>query len=60
MADQPFYHRIDGFMFTATRPIDRDELIHLIAKGLKAHGVIPHSVDFEEYHEPEAGDPHDL
>lgn len=62
MNKQPFYHRVDGLLFTATKPIDVLEFVHAFATGLKALGVIASSVEIEPegYAEPEPGDPSDL
>jgi ferredoxin-NADP reductase len=60
MAKQPFYHRIDGLLFTATNGIDEKQFIDAIKEPLKKLGVLPDSITIEEFFEPEPGDPSDL
>lgn len=58
---QPFYHRVDGVLFTATRDVSEDEFTEALKKALKGiKGVIINSAEIEEYSEPEPGDPLDL
>lgn len=63
MAKQPFYHRVSGVLFTATRAVPEDEFLEALKKALKkVPGVIQESVEIEPttYEEPEPGDPADL
>ena len=72
MADQPWYHRVDGaILFTAKNPISEDDFIAAVESGLKKLGVVPGTVELEYindgdgrlvsgYCEPEPGDPSDL
>jgi hypothetical protein len=57
---QPWYHQVEGLLFTATRPIDEKEFLEHLAK---LDGVVPGTPSIEMnngYCEPEPGDPHDL
>ena len=76
MNKQPFYHEFEGqVLFTATRPLTKEEFISALEKGLKKYGLVegtvelhdPREVDvlnlgeqYDGWAEPEAGDPHDL
>lgn len=68
MPKQPFYHRVDGVMFTLTQPIDEDDfkrLMEIALKNLKTNKkglsiYVDGSLEVEEWMEPEAGDPDDL
>jgi len=62
MAKQPFYHRVDGLMFTCTESLTEDEFILALKLGLSKMRCVyvKDSVEVEEWHEPEAGDPDDL
>lgn len=59
MAAQPFYHRVDGLLFTATRTVSEVEILEAI---MRIKGVVKQSIEIEPkgYQEPEAGDPADL
>jgi len=58
--EQPFYHRA-VVLFTATRPMDKAQFKRLVKSALARKGVvIQHSVEIEEFDEPESGDPADL
>jgi hypothetical protein len=56
---QPFYHRVDGLLFTATSVVTEQDIIEAIGK---IKGVVKDSVEIEPdgYGEPEPGDPADL
>jgi hypothetical protein len=65
MNAQPFYHRIDGLLFSSTTGFGEQEFIQLLkdAANLKKHkdlGVIIDSIEIEDYSDPEPGDPADL
>ena len=63
VARQPFYHRQDGVLFTATRVVSEAELAEAIVKAVqRIKGVVKESVEIEpnNYQEPEPGDPADL
>jgi hypothetical protein len=67
MNKQPFYHRVDGLLFTSTTGFCEDDFVALlkaVAKSSagKALGLIVSSIEVEPngYAEPEAGDPCDL
>lgn len=59
---QPFYHRIDGLLFTATAPLTEREFLTHFRKHAKALGILADSVEIEVegFGEPEPGDPADL
>lgn len=59
MNKQPFYHRVDGLLFTATRSLSEAEIVEAVSK---IEGVVPGSTEIEPggFDEPEAGDPADL
>ena len=68
MNKQPFYHRIDGLMFTSTTGFSEKKFMQLFIefakdkKIKKELGIIPDTIEIEcdGYLEPEAGDPSDL
>lgn len=59
MSAQPFYHRVDGLLFTAKRALTEAEIVEAVRK---IKGVVKESVEVEPdgFEEPEAGDPADL
>jgi hypothetical protein len=67
MNKQPFYHRIDGLLFTSTTGFGEQRFIQAFtefckSKKAKELGIIADTVEIEYdgYLEPEAGDPSDL
>jgi len=61
MPAQPFYHKVDEVLFTATRVVSDNEINNVITLALqKIKGVVPESVTVVINDEPEAGDPADL
>lgn len=58
MNQQPYYHRA-VVLFTATHEFTRDELTALLAKKLRAKGLVPGTAECEEV-DAEPGDPADL
>lgn len=60
MNKQPFYHRVDGLLFTATRELSETEFLVEIRGPLKKLGVIPESIEIETWGGAEPGDPSDL
>lgn len=65
--EQPFYHRVDGLLFTSTTGCGEDrflEALRAFAKSRAARGlgIVPESIEIEAngYGEPEPGDPADL
>lgn len=67
MNKQPFYHRIDGLMFTSTTGFDEKQFLEAFeafinSKSGKQFDIVPYTVEIEPdgYAEPEAGDPSDL
>lgn len=59
MNKQPYYHRVDGLLFTATRDISQEEFIQAIKAPLKKLGVLINSIELECM-DAEPGDPSDL
>jgi len=65
---QPFYHRVDGVMFTLTQEIDEDDFKKLLEIALKALQTkkggpsiyVEGSLEIEEWGGAEPGDPADL
>jgi hypothetical protein len=63
---QPFYHRVDGLLFTSVTGCDGEKfktaLIQAIktSKAFKDLGILENSVWIEDYGDPEPGDPSDL
>lgn len=59
---QPFYHRIDGLLFTATVPLTEGLILGLLRKYGKSLGILPDTVEIESdgFAEPDPGDPADL
>ena len=58
---QPFYHRVDGLLFTATRPISEKEFMQAVKKSLALLGVIVSSIELDgPWEESEPGSPDDL
>lgn len=66
MNRQPFYHRIDGLMFTSTTGFGEERFLELFEEFLESSvvqeelGIVEGTVEIESYDEPEAGDPSDL
>ena len=67
MNKQPFYHRIDGLLFTSTTGFGEEEFLEMLkqfagSKTGKKLGIIGNTIEIEinGYDEPEAGDPADL
>ena len=65
MNKQPFYHRVDGLLFTSTTGFSEDDFIRVfkwLAESRMGRflGIVPDSLEVEEYFEPEPGDPADL
>ena len=67
MNKQPFYHRVDGLLFTSTTGLSEAEFIAFFrttvsSKAAKHLGIIANSIEIEMdgYGEPEPGDPSDL
>lgn len=59
MAKQPYYHRIDGLLFTATEVVTEEQIIAAIQR---IYEVVEGTVEIEPggFSEPESGDPADL
>ena len=64
MPKQPFYHYVDGLMFTCTEPLTKEEFIDALQIGLKKYGLVKGTIYIDDsengYKEPEAGNPPDL
>jgi len=63
MPKQPFYHYVDGVIFTCTEPLTKEEFLTALEKGLKGFGFVKGTAEIygsDGYKEPEAGDPDDL
>ena len=62
MAKQPWYHRVDGVLFTGTGDITQEDFEKALEKALVAlkAGYVKGSLQIEEWAEPEPGDPADL
>ena len=65
MNKQPFYHRIDGLLFTSTTGFSEEKFLKLLKQAMnsdagKKLGLIPNSLEIEDYYDPEPGDPADL
>lgn len=60
MNKQPFYHEVN-IIFTSTRPIAQEEFAQALERLPKRKlGIVAGSLEIEEFHEPEPGDPADL
>lgn len=64
---QPFYHRVDGLLFTSTEGFCEEDFIAALrkladSKYAKPLGIVADSIEIEMngYAEPEPGDPSDL
>lgn len=64
---QPFYHRIDGLLFTTTTGCSEERFLTALrafaaSKHGRAIGLIAETIEIEidGYGDPEAGDPADL
>jgi len=59
---QPFYHRVDGVLFTCTTEISEEDFIEALEIGLKniKCGYVKGSVEVEQWGGGEPGDPSDL
>ena len=70
MSKQPWYHRSNAVLFTATQPITEEQFTKAVEKALKKYGVLRGTVEVEcinmgdhlvsGWMEPEPGDPADL
>lgn len=71
MNKQPFYHRVEAVLFTATRPVSEEEFCAALESSLKKCGLVKGSVEIEPARDDkndclvsgmswEAGDPSDL
>lgn len=64
MNKQPFYHRIDGLLFTSVNGISESDFLRILRNStdLKRLGVLADTIEVEPngWQEPEAGDPQDL
>jgi hypothetical protein len=40
MPKQPFYHYVDGLMFTCAEPLTKEEFIDALQIGLKKYGLV--------------------
>lgn len=60
--ETPYYHRLDGLLFLASRPVSEEEFLAAIKKAVEDLGVIPHSVEItaDGDGEPELGPPRDI
>ena len=59
---QPFFHRCDGLLFTATKPVSEAEFLAAVSKALKPFGLVLGTLEVEPdgWAEPDPGDPADL
>ena len=59
---QPFYHRVDGVLFTLTEEISEEQFICALITGFKATKIpyVKNSLEVEEWGSGEPGDPADL
>lgn len=64
---QPFYHRVDGLLFTSTTGFGEERFLEAFrkfarSKHAKDLGVVEGTIEIEldGYGDPEAGDPSDL
>lgn len=64
---QPFYHRVDGLLFTSTTGFGEELFLKAFRKFAKSEeakqlGMLPNSIEVESegYGDPEPGDPADL
>lgn len=59
---QPFYHRCDGLLFTATREVDVVDFVNnlMSCSWLDELGILPDSIEIEEDFRVQPGDPSDL
>jgi hypothetical protein len=67
---QPYYHRVEALLFTATQPLTEQQFLLALRKALIPLGLIPTSLEIESqnhngilesgWHEPEPGNPSDL
>lgn len=64
---QPFYHRVDGLLFTTTTGCSEQQFLVALrafakSKNGREIGLLADTIEIESngYGEPEAGDPSDL
>ena len=61
---QPFYHRVDGLLFTATDAVSEADFLRVLreSEALQKLGVLVDSIEVEPtgWGEPEPGDPAEL
>lgn len=64
---QPFYHRVDGLLFTTTTGCSQDRFLEFLRKAARSSagreiGLLVDSIEVESdgYAEPDPGDPADL
>lgn len=62
MNKQPFYHRVDGLLFTTITGMPEAEFLRRLKNWAKELGMLADSIEIEPngYGEPEPGDPADL
>lgn len=64
---QPFYHRVDGLLFTTTTGCSKELFLQFLRMAARSRagaeiGILVDSIEIEadSYGEPEPGDPADL
>jgi len=60
--ETPHYHRVDGLLFLADRPVSQEEFLAALKAAAPSLGIIPRSIEIvaDGYGEPDPGPARDI
>lgn len=58
----PYYHRVDGLLFLADRPVSQEEFLAALKAAAQSLGIVPSSIEVmaDGYGEPDRGPARDI